>query len=193
MKRPRIRFSGLPGPRLTDDGRRFAGVASLAFLLLAGVAVGWATWSLHGVRLERQQIQNALAHGQQRQRAPSPRAGEATTPPDAAKHMDAVTMRLNVAWSELLDAIERNTSPKVAILSLEPDAMSGSVALTAEARSLDDLLAYAEALRQDGAFAAVQLGQHDSQVQEPDRPVRMSLSIRFRGAAALTSVNNGKP
>jgi hypothetical protein len=68
----------------------------------------------------------------------------------------------------------------VALLTIEPDARTGNVALTAEARSLDDLLAYAEALGQDAAIASVNMSQHDLRAQEPGQPVRMILSINPR-------------
>jgi Tfp pilus assembly protein PilN len=88
-----------------------------------------------------------------------------------------VTARLNVPWSDVLDAIERSTTQKVALLALEPDARTGSVALTAEARSLDDLLSYVEGLGQDAAVASVRMGQHDLRAQDPGHPVRMTLSL----------------
>jgi len=177
VKPARITFDSTWSHRLLGRGSGRERVGLSLILLAALSALGYVAWQRHALGLEQIQLQAAIDQFQSEVTRPAPRPSRPTTSAETLRQMDAVTARLNVPWSDVLDAIERRSTQKVALLTLEPDARSGSVALTAEARSLDDLLAYAEALGQDAAVASVRMGQHDLRTQEPGQPVRMTLSI----------------
>jgi len=177
MKPPRIAFNNTWIDRLLGRGPSWERACFVMILLIAVSALGWAARQRQVLGLEQERLQAALDQAQAPVARPVPRASRPVTPPETLRQMDAVTARLNVPWSDVLDAIERSTTQRVALLTLEPDARTGNVALTAEARSLDDLLNYAEALGQDAAVASVRMGQHDLRAQEPGQPVRMTLSI----------------
>lgn len=177
MKPARMSFENAWWHRLLGRGSRWERTGLVMALLVGLSALGWMVWQRHVLGLEQERLQAALDQAQAPVARPSPRPLPPATPAETLRQMDAVTARLNVPWSDVLDAIERSTTQKVALLTLEPDARTGSVALTAEARSLDDLLSYAEALGQDAAVASVRMGQHDLRAQEPGQPVRMTLSI----------------
>lgn len=177
MKPVHISFANTWWQGLLGRGPRWERNCIVIFMLAALCALSWMVWQLHVLGLEQARLQAAIDQAQ----APLARAVAHTTalamPAEALRQMDATTARLNVPWSDVLDAIERSTTQKVALLTLEPDARTGSVALTAEARSLVDLLNYAEALGNDAAVASVRLGQHEVQAREPGQPARMTLSI----------------
>lgn len=177
MKAARISFEDTWMQRLLGRGARWERTGLVMALLFALCALGWTVWQSHMLGLEQKRLEAALDLAQAPVARPRPDPLPPATPAETLRQMDAVTARLNVPWSDVLDAIERSTTQKVALLTLEPDARTGSVALTAEARSLDDLLNYAEALGKDVAIATVRMGQHDLRAQEPGQPVRMSLSI----------------
>jgi transcriptional regulator with XRE-family HTH domain len=132
---------------------------------------------MHALGLTQERLQAELDQARASVARPAQRTTRPIISAEALRQMDAVAARLNVPWSDVLDAIERSTTQRVALLTLEPDAGTGNVALTAEARSLDELLNYAEVLGEDAAVASVRLGQHDLRPQEPGQPVRMTLSI----------------
>jgi Tfp pilus assembly protein PilN len=177
MKPLRISFANTWSQRLLGRGSRWERNSFVVALLIALAALVWVAWERHVLGLEQARLKTALDQAQAPSTRPVPRPSQPATPAEALRQMDAVTARLNVPWSDVLDAIERSTTQKVALLTLEPDARTGSVSLTTEARSLDDLLNYAEALGQDAAVASVRMGQHDLREQEPGQPVRMTLSI----------------
>ncbi len=178
MKPDRIRFGKTRWwHRLLGRGTRWEQTGLAMALLLSASLLAWLAWHLQELEQQRERLQLALDQARAPVTRPAPRPLGLVIPAEALRQMDAVTARLNVPWSDVLDVIERSATPKVALLALEPDARAGSINLTAEARSLEDLLAYAEALGQDTAVASVDLGQHDLRAQEPGQPVRMTLSI----------------
>jgi len=177
VKPVRVTFDDTWSHRLLGRGSKRERFGLFVIFLAALSALCSVAWQRHVLGLEQAQLQAALDEASTHVARPVPRPSRPAMPAETLRQVDAVTARLNVPWSDVLDAIERCTTQKVALLTLEPDARTGSVALTAEARSLDDLLNYAEALGQDAAIAAVRMGQHDLRAQEPGQPVRMTLSI----------------
>jgi Tfp pilus assembly protein PilN len=99
--------------------------------------------------------------------------------------LDAVARELNTPWSQLLDAMEASLPEDVALVSIEPNGASGKVRIQAESRALDSLLAYASTLRNVPMFASVVLVKHETNEQDPNRPVRLVLEAEFaqRGLA----------
>lgn len=177
MKPPRITFDSTWRRRLLGRGSSWERAIFVLALVLASTALGGVAWQAHTLDLEQTRLRAAVLQAQVVVARPAPRPVQTSTPLETLRQMDRVTGRLNVPWTDLFDAIERTASQKVALLTLEPDARTGSIALTAEARSLDDLLSYAEALGQDPAVAVVRMAQHDLRAQEPGQPVRMILSV----------------
>ena len=135
MKPVRISFANTWSQRLIGRGSRLERTSLVAALLVALSAVGWVVWQGNVLGLEQTRLQAALDRAQVPFARPVLRPAPPATPAETLRQMDAVTARLNVPWSDVLDAIERSTTQKVALLTLEPDARTGSVALTAEARS----------------------------------------------------------
>lgn len=177
MKPPLISFDDTWWQRVLGRGSRWERTGLGMTLLLAFALLGWVAWQGHVLRLEQQRLLASLLQAQAPASRPAPAPARPPLATETLRQMNAVTARLNVPWSDVLDAIERSTPKQVALLALEPDARTGSVALTVEAQSLDDLLTYAEMLGQDTAVASARMGQHDLRLQEPGQPVRMTLSI----------------
>jgi Tfp pilus assembly protein PilN len=146
-------------------------------LLAALLALGAVAWCTFRMALEQQALETEISRVQGRaDRVPRPIPKRAMSA-ELLRQIDATTARLNTPWSDVLNAIERNASDKVALLTLEPDANTGTVALTAEGSSLENLLAYAEALGSDPVVASVRMAQHELRVQDAGQPVRLTLSV----------------
>lgn len=177
MKPVRISFANTWSQSLLGRGSLWERTSLVVMIVVALSALGWVVWQGHVLEHQQERLQAALDRAQAPFSRPVQRPSPPATPAETLRQMDAVTARLNGPWSDVLDAIERSTTQRVALLTLEPDARTDSVALTAEARSLDDLLNYAETLGQDAAVASVRMVQHDLRAEEPGQPVRMTLSI----------------
>lgn len=185
MKPVRLRFE--TEPRAIGDclmGHRRGPVAWMGAALLAGAtaAVLAASWQVIAARQELAAVQVQL-------QALGRRAPAATTPSPPLKAEERrawneVVRQLNTPWSALLASLEAATPEDVALVSIEPDAKQARVRLQAEAKTLDALLVYAQALQSAGPFAEVALVKHETNEQDPSRPVRLTLSIRLREVRA---------
>jgi Tfp pilus assembly protein PilN len=86
-----------------------------------------------------------------------------------------VAQKLVTPWSDLLDSLETPPRQGIALLSIEPSVGKHSVRLTAEARTLPDMLGYLAALQKDTRLSAVILVSHQMQPEVPGAPVRFQI------------------
>lgn len=93
-----------------------------------------------------------------------------------------VTRTLNTPWATIFALLERRIPRDIALISIEPDAARRLVRLQAEARTLDDLMECAESLRKDSAVARVLPLQHETNEQDPSRPVRLTFELTMQDA-----------
>jgi hypothetical protein len=106
--------------------------------------------------------------------------------------VDAVVADLAAPWEDLLRVFETRAGQQVTVLRLEPDARSGLVRLTGEARTLAAVLAYAGALDTDPRLSQVLLTHHQRRADPvesvdaasaPPRPVAAT-AVEFTLTAA---------
>jgi hypothetical protein len=167
----------LVGPSASWVGRAaLAAVALCAFYL---VAVGW---QLTQARQETQSVRQEL------------RAQDSSTPDAAAERGIALTAeqrrawnqvarQLNTPWSALLAGLETATPDDVALVSIEPDSRRGAVRLLAEAKNLEALLAYVQALKAVEPFTDAMPLRHETNEQDPNRPIRMTINVSLEKRA----------
>jgi Tfp pilus assembly protein PilN len=105
------------------------------------------------------------------------------TPGDRARTrlVSQVAQALVTPWSDLLESLEATPNNSVALLSVEPSVSKRSIRLTAEARSMPDMLAYLGALQKDTRLSAVILTSHQVQSQSPGSPVRFQIQAGWGG------------
>jgi Tfp pilus assembly protein PilN len=157
-----------------------AGLALLCALGLLGLCAWRAVAASHTAqvaalaRSTQQTVRQAAAL------AAAHHSAKAPTPAEAAG-WNQVLRALNTPWSALFDALERHTPAGVALLSVQPDPREGRVRLQAEARTLDDAIAYAAALRQDAGFEAVTLLRHETHERDSQRPIRLTFDLQLTG------------
>jgi Tfp pilus assembly protein PilN len=149
-----------------------------AWLLLAvGLAVaGWVLW-------QERHLDQAIAAESARQIRLAPALARilARTPAGGAQ-TDTLSAneQLALPWSDLFSRLEKVQSKRIALLALEADGRKAEATLTAEARSLKDMLAYIESLRQEAGFSAVTLSSHMLREEDPELPYRFVLRLRWR-------------
>jgi hypothetical protein len=147
-------------------------------LLMAGLlAAGWAGWRYQDVA-EGARAEHARLAALTPKPARKVAAVNGSKAPDA--DLDAARRLLFADWGGLLTAIETSRPDAVAFLTLEGEAVSGSLLLTAEARSPRDMLAYVETLQRLPGLDRVVLASHADQAREGEKAVRFSLRARWR-------------
>lgn len=80
---------------------------------------------------------------------------------------------------KLFRALEAIQEPDVALLALTPDTQKRTMRIYAEARSFGAMLSYFRALEQSLTFNQVALVEHEIQGDDPQRPLRFSLTAAW--------------
>jgi Tfp pilus assembly protein PilN len=91
----------------------------------------------------------------------------------------AVIRSLRVPWPQLLDAFEGATSQNVALLAIEPTPAEQQVRLTAEAKNIETMLDYLEALKRR-PLTDVVLINHQVNDKVPGSPVRFQAQAKWK-------------
>ena len=84
-------------------------------------------------------------------------------------------LRLSMPWDNVFRALEAARSDDVALLSIEPDAGSGSLNITGEARSYPAALTYVAWLAHEKTLKNVRLARHE--IDRNDARQRISFTI----------------
>ncbi|MDY6948483.1 MAG: hypothetical protein SXG53_22510 [Pseudomonadota bacterium] len=168
------------GARASPAMRSIAIVALIA-VLASGCWVGWQCLEdFAELRKETDrtgELRQRLDELQARARRPV----QLHTKEQLAEY-NRVTRNLNTPWAAIFALLERRIPRDVALISIEPDAARRIVRLQAEARTLDDLIQCAESLRKDPSVARVLPIQHDTNEQDPSRPLRLMLELTMQEA-----------
>jgi Tfp pilus assembly protein PilN len=91
--------------------------------------------------------------------------------------------QLNLPWRDMLDAVEAATPKTIALLTLDPDAKRSVVRGMAEAKTSDDMIAYIEQLKKQAFFSSVLLTKHETNEQDPNKPLRFEFEAQWTGDA----------
>jgi Tfp pilus assembly protein PilN len=140
-----------------------------ALLLAGAIALALSAWGWQDTRPR-------LASGLPAVAVPTDRASLA-----AQKRAGEMRNALDRPWGELFDALETASTPRVALLALEPDLVAAQIRLVAEARDEQAMLAWVEALQQQPVLGGVRLQsqelREDDDAEEP--PVRFTVELTW--------------
>ncbi len=100
-----------------------------------------------------------------------------TLTPTQLRGYNAVIRQINIPWQDIFEDLERATPADVALISIEPDGQRASVKLQAEAKTLATLLSYADSLQQRGVLGRITYSKHETNEQDKNKPVRLSLEL----------------
>jgi Tfp pilus assembly protein PilN len=162
----------------------WGGVAAAALALAALLA---GAWQLAQARQDLASTAGELQALGRRQPVATP-PPQRTLSPEQRRAWNHVVGQLNTPWAALLAGLEAATPEDVALVSVEPDPPKSSVRLQAEAKTLDALLTYSQRLASVEPFGDVTLLKHDTNEQDPNRPVRLTLSVGLRRPVRLSTV-----
>lgn len=171
-----------PIPLELDHLRRTPRPAWSSWLLLA-VALGFAAdvgTSYVGARIEIDAKTERLARlsSAPRSREPASALGPLSQTEFAAAQ-DTI-LRLSMPWDNVFRALEAARSDDVALLSIEPDAGSGSLNLTGEAKSYPAALTYVAWLSHEKTLKNVRLARHELVQNDPRRPLAFTISADWK-------------
>jgi hypothetical protein len=91
---------------------------------------------------------------------PASRASSAT--PEEIAAARETYHRLAMPWNELFGALESAGTDRVTLVAIEPDAKSGTVMISGEARDYPAVLDYVVKLRQSAALSSAYLVKHEA-------------------------------
>jgi Tfp pilus assembly protein PilN len=89
-------------------------------------------------------------------------------------------LRLSTPWDNVFRALEAAQSDDVALLSIEPDAGSGSLSITGDAKSYPAALTYVAWLAHEKTLKNVRLARHEIVRNEPRRPLAFTVSADWK-------------
>ena len=175
----------MAAPILTLDFRRDAlfrrkiGIWLLLGGICAGLAVAMsytsANKALLHVKRQTAELRQASAPLTEQKSSMDP-----TLLATEIKHANDIIRQLNLPWDALFTALESATNKQqVALLSIQPDTRKQMIHINGEAKNLDAILEYLAQLRRQETLAQITLTNHEIKSQDPDKPVRFSLSAKW--------------
>jgi len=125
-------------------------------LLMSGIELNHYL-DQHADLVEREQIVERMRHQLQRERRELAPDANATVAAEEANPALKLADQLGRDWPGLFASIAGAGQDDVALLALAPDAMRGTVRLSAEADSLDAMFGYMARLEASAALRGVEL------------------------------------
>lgn len=152
----------------------------LAAIGLLGIGYGASTaMALFKERISAQREIQILETKRTQRAAQRPAPKKIAITDAQAAAVNGAIAQLNLPWRDLLDAIEEATPATIGLLSIEPDATKSLVKGMAEAKSSDAMIGYIEQLKQQAFFNAVVLTKHETNEQDPNRPLRFQFEAQW--------------
>ena len=177
----------MAAPILTLDFKRdpFLRRSMGALLLLGGACAGIvvalayaeADQALLQVRQQTAELRQESAPG-----AEQKSTMDVTQLAAEIKHANDIIRQLNLPWDKLFLALESTPNNQVALLGIQPDARKQLIHISGEAKNLETILDYLAQLRGQETLAQIALSSHEIKMQDPDQPVRFSLSAKWATA-----------
>lgn len=169
-----------------DFQPRRPGVLPLLLLGVAGVlcADAWIELRAHNAQLA--DIQAQLAHAQRRADRLTLASREATRreaalPAEQGKALQQALAAIHLDWEGLYRQIDQSTREDIALLAITPNAAAKSLQLSGEARDLQAVLDFINALRRQ-PLSRVSLLSHKIKADDPQHPIVFEIAATWSNA-----------
>lgn len=106
-----------------------------------------------------------------------------TAPPINAEEYEfarATVRRLSTPWTRLFQALEAAQIDRIALLAVEPDAESGTVSLSGEAKDYLAVLSYVTTLEEQRSLQRVHLARHELRQSARERSVSFTITAAWK-------------
>ncbi len=130
-------------------------------------------WEARVERLEQQQQRNQPVRRPSPRRHRSREAGQDIRQEIRREINQAneVMLQINLSWEALFNAIEFASDKEVALLSLQPSVADSSLRISGEARNMQGLLDFVEALERESIFENAHLLNYKVNLNSPQKPI----------------------
>jgi hypothetical protein len=102
------------------------------------------------------------------------------------RHANGVIDQLTLPWERLFRAVEAAAGNRVALLGITPDPKGGTVEVSGECADLATVFDYVDRLGRQPSLVNVYLVKHHVNAQDPQRPVRFTVSASWMPPASRT-------
>lgn len=128
-------------------------------------------WSIRVERLEQQQPQaTSRSRSTSRNREISQEIGRQLL------KANTILDQINLPWGALFDSIEHIAGEDVALLSLQPNVANRTLRINGEARNIDVLLDFIEAMEREVIFEKAHLVNYKIKQDSPHRPINFLIT-----------------
>lgn len=153
-------------------------VAALAGLLML-CAAGMDYLETHATLVRAEASVERLQRGQRSGVARATGTDQPRVPPSDALEAARVMAQLQLPWGMLLDVLEAETTPAIALLSVDAQGAAGTLQVIGEAAAMGEILAYVRRLRGAALVREVALSGHEERMAGTVRSVRFTLDLRW--------------
>ncbi|MFN3716934.1 MAG: hypothetical protein ACK4R8_09455 [Thiobacillus sp.] len=159
------------------DRPRRASPAGLALSLAGALALAWSVQSWQAVRDARTGLAMQIADMQ----TARPVAASRSTPADAAARaaQARIAAQLAFSWQPAFDALAAAQDKRIALVALDASQAKSRMRLTAEARALEDAVAWIARLQTEAGVRSATLVQHEILTDSQERPVRFVVNLEL--------------
>ena len=167
-----------------DFVQRRAPASWLGWMLLVVGLVGVALVALD-VAQAREELQSTLERAERQTRTTQARPRSAA--PAIASAVATANARVGASlahpWGRLLRELEQLAEPGIALLAFEAQGTSRQLRLTAEAKTMAEVVVYVESLRLSPVARSVVLGSHEVVMQDGVSVIRFSVDVGWGNAS----------
>ncbi|OGA40778.1 MAG: hypothetical protein A3G24_23410 [Betaproteobacteria bacterium RIFCSPLOWO2_12_FULL_62_13] len=151
-------------------------------LLIIAAAVTW--WEIFGVYSDAQGEADRLEAQVERLERRTSGAGERAPRLDERtvreiRNANEIIGKITLRWERLFKAVQSAGMPRVGLLGMAPDQKTGNVEISAEAADREAMFDYLGRLERQPALRNVYLLSHQTNVQDPDRPLRFVVTASW--------------
>lgn len=170
----RLDFVRYPGPSLPG-----------VLLLLSGIAVtllfAWQ-YELANVMQEKALRELEKAREVTVSQLPVATSQPAEQTEAEKRRVHDIELMLARPWNSLFVSLEKSSMDDVALLAVQPDAATGQLRITAEAKDFDTIPAYLQRLAASGNLRDIHLIKNEEREGERDHAVRFMVGAVWRSS-----------
>lgn len=133
-----------------------------------------AHWEARINRLEQQQQHSKTSRTP---RTPVARITQETQ--QELKQANEILRLINLPWEALFDSLEYAVSKEVALLSVQPNVANQTLRVNGEAKNLEALTNFVEAIEREEVFENAHLLNYKVKQENPYRPIAFSLTTTW--------------
>jgi hypothetical protein len=159
--------------------RRF-GAVTLGIGLFALAAGALHFNEMRALARETEALTSKMDEDARRTAAAQKQEAPRMVPEASVRAMNDAIAKLNLPWRELFAALESARPDNIALLALEPDGRKRTLLVQAESRAPEHMIVFVERLRSLPAFDYALLVRHELREQDPNRPYRFIVELRWR-------------